>query len=46
LVDEALGQIKDKKYYEKYLKYDVSFLGVAFADREVKCKFSEIKGEF
>ncbi|MDR1819653.1 MAG: ATP-binding protein [Methanobrevibacter sp.] len=41
LVDEALGQIKDKKYYEKYLKYDVSFLGVAFADKEVKCKFSQ-----
>jgi len=43
LIDEALNQIKNKKYYEKYLKYNISFLGIAFADKEVKCKFNKMK---
>ncbi|MDR1819034.1 MAG: PD-(D/E)XK nuclease domain-containing protein [Methanobrevibacter sp.] len=43
IINEALNQIKNKKYYEKYLKYNIIFLGVAFADKEVKCKFNEMK---
>jgi hypothetical protein len=39
LVNMALDQIRNNKYYEKYLKYDLYFLGVAYADKEVKCKF-------
>ncbi|MDR2545107.1 MAG: ATP-binding protein [Methanobrevibacter sp.] len=39
LIDEALIQIKSKKYYEKYLKYNINFLGVAYANKKVKCKF-------
>ncbi|GAA5818458.1 MAG: ATPase AAA [Methanobrevibacter sp. CfCl-M3] len=39
LVIKALNQIMDSKYYEKYLNYDLIFLGIAFADKEVKCKF-------
>ncbi|GAA5818359.1 MAG: conserved hypothetical protein [Methanobrevibacter sp. CfCl-M3] len=42
LVGKALDQIKDNRYYEKYLNYDVYLLGVAFADREVKCEFKEL----
>jgi hypothetical protein len=43
LIDEALNQIKNKKYYEKYLKYNMNFLGIAFAEKKVKCKFYTIK---
>ncbi|MDR1818771.1 MAG: ATP-binding protein, partial [Methanobrevibacter sp.] len=41
LIDEALNQIKNKKYYEKYLKYNINFLGIAFAEKKVKCKFKK-----
>jgi hypothetical protein len=43
LIDEALNQIKNKKYYEKYLKYNMNFLGIAFAGKKVKCKFNEMR---
>jgi hypothetical protein len=46
LVDKALNQIKANRYYEKYLDHDLVFLGVAFADKEVKCEFSELNDEF
>jgi hypothetical protein len=46
LVDKALNQIKDNRYYEKYLNYNMYLLGVAFADREVKCEFKELDEEF
>ncbi|GAA5818459.1 MAG: AAA family ATPase [Methanobrevibacter sp. CfCl-M3] len=42
LVIKALNQIMDSKYYEKYLNYDLIFLGIAFADKEVKCKFKRL----
>ncbi|MDR3292083.1 MAG: ATP-binding protein [Methanobrevibacter sp.] len=41
LVDKALNQIKDNRYYEKYLKHHLYFLGIGYADKEVKCKFSK-----
>ena len=39
LVDEAIGQIKNKEYYSPYigLNYNIVLLGVAFGDRTVKC---------
>jgi hypothetical protein len=41
MIEEALNQIKDKKYYEKYSSNaDVSLLGIGFGDKkEIGCKF-------
>ncbi|WP_067092827.1 ATP-binding protein [Methanobrevibacter curvatus] len=36
MVDKAISQIMDKKYYLPYTDYNVIILGVAFGDREVK----------
>jgi urease accessory protein UreH len=42
LLDEAMKQIHDRKYYEKYADRKVILMGVAFADKEVKCKLEEL----
>jgi Holliday junction resolvase-like predicted endonuclease len=40
LLEEAIEQIKEKKYYEKYGSREVSLLAIAFGDnKEVACKF-------
>jgi Holliday junction resolvase-like predicted endonuclease len=40
LLKEAMEQIRDRKYYEKYTSTEVSLLGVAFgAEKEIGCKF-------
>ena len=40
MIEEALNQIKERKYYEKYEGNDVSLLGIAFGDKkEIGCKF-------
>jgi ribosomal protein S13 len=40
LLKEAMEQIKDKKYYEKYVSSDVSLLAVAFGNKkEIACKW-------
>jgi Holliday junction resolvase-like predicted endonuclease len=40
MIKEALEQIRDKKYYEKYIGNEVSLLGIAFGDnKEIACKF-------
>jgi hypothetical protein len=40
LVEQAIGQIKEKRYYEKYGKSDVSLLGIGFGKgKEIGCKF-------
>jgi hypothetical protein len=37
---EAIRQIKEKRYYEKYSSSDVSLLGIGFGkDKEIGCKF-------
>ncbi|KZX12505.1 putative AAA-ATPase [Methanobrevibacter curvatus] len=36
MVNKAVSQIKDEKYYLQYTDYNVVLLGVAFGDREVK----------
>jgi hypothetical protein len=42
MVEEALKQIKDKKYYEKYSGNEVSLLAVVFGDKkEIACRFGQ-----
>jgi Holliday junction resolvase-like predicted endonuclease len=38
LLNEAMNQIRDRKYYEKYADRKVILMGVAFAAKEVKCR--------
>jgi hypothetical protein len=42
LLDEAMTQICDRRYYEKYLDKKVALLGIAFARKELKCRMEEI----
>jgi hypothetical protein len=40
---EALAQIKDTKYYEKYPNNNPTFLGIAFGkNKEIVCKLENI----
>jgi hypothetical protein len=42
LLKEAMEQIKDRKYYEKYGGSEVSLLAIAFGDnKEIACKFEQ-----
>ncbi|MDR0485612.1 MAG: ATP-binding protein [Elusimicrobiota bacterium] len=43
LLKEAFKQIKDKKYYEKYLGKEIILLGIVFDGKNVKCKIKAIK---
>jgi hypothetical protein len=43
LLDGAMTQIRDRRYYEKYLDREVVLLGIAFAGKEIKCRIEEIK---
>ncbi|MDR3244137.1 MAG: PD-(D/E)XK nuclease domain-containing protein [Elusimicrobiota bacterium] len=50
LLNEAIKQIKDKKYYEAYLDKPITLLAIAFTagqnkDRltEIACKFEKIQ---
>jgi hypothetical protein len=43
LLKEAMKQIHNRKYYEKYADRKVILMGVAFAGKEVKCKLEELK---
>ncbi|GHS97178.1 ATPase AAA [Bacteroidia bacterium] len=38
LLDEAINQIKEKRYYERFKDQKVSFLAVAFAGKEIGCR--------
>jgi hypothetical protein len=43
MIKEALEQIRDKKYYEKYIGNEVSLLGIAFGkDKEIGCEFQGV----
>jgi hypothetical protein len=43
LVEEAIEQIKEKRYYEKYGKKDVSLLGIGFGKgKEIGCEFQDL----
>jgi hypothetical protein len=37
LLNESITQIRDRRYYEKYLNRGVKLLGVAFNGGEVGC---------
>ncbi|MDR3189204.1 MAG: ATP-binding protein [Prevotellaceae bacterium] len=41
LLDEAMKQIRDRRYYEAYLDRKVRLLAVAFTGKTVKCKLEE-----
>jgi hypothetical protein len=41
LLNEAMTQIRDRRYYEKYLDKKVLLLGLAFTGKEVKCRMEE-----
>jgi hypothetical protein len=43
LLNEALSQIRDRRYYEKYLDKKVIRLGIAFTGKEVKCGMEEVE---
>jgi hypothetical protein len=44
LVEQAIEQIKEKRYYEKYGKRDVSLRGIGFGNgKEIGCEFEELK---
>jgi hypothetical protein len=46
LVEQAIGQIKEKRYYEKYGSKDVSLLGIGFGkEKEIGCKFEGVYPE-
>ncbi|GHU72594.1 ATPase AAA [Bacteroidia bacterium] len=42
LLNEAMAQINDRKYYEKYLDHKVILMAVAFSGREVGCRIKEL----
>jgi hypothetical protein len=39
LLAEALAQIHDRRYYEKYAGNEVKLLGIAFTGEEIACRF-------
>jgi hypothetical protein len=41
MLEAALTQINDKKYYEAYLDKKIILLCIAFNGKEVKCKMTE-----
>jgi hypothetical protein len=42
LLNEAMTQIRDRQYYEKYSDRKVVLMAVAFAGKEVKCRMEEV----
>jgi hypothetical protein len=43
MLEKALGQIEDKKYYEKYLDKKIIAIAVAFAGKQLRTKITTIK---
>jgi hypothetical protein len=42
LLDEAMTQIRDRRYYERYLDKKVVLRGVAFTGKETACRIETI----
>jgi hypothetical protein len=38
LLDQAIAQIREKRYYEQFLDRKVILLGIAFSGKEVGCR--------
>ncbi|GHT49903.1 hypothetical protein FACS189440_16390 [Bacteroidia bacterium] len=45
LLNEAITQINDRKYYEKYLHHKVILMAVAFSGREAGCRMMELTND-
>jgi hypothetical protein len=43
LLNEALKQIREKKYYEAYMDKPVILFAIAFTGKDIKCKFERLK---
>ncbi|MDR2557073.1 MAG: ATP-binding protein [Bacteroidales bacterium] len=43
MLSAAMKQIKDRRYYEKYLNKKVLLMGVAFTGKDVACRIEELK---
>jgi hypothetical protein len=43
LLNEAMKQINDRQYYEKYSGRKIILMAVAFSGREVRCKLAELE---
>ena len=45
LLDDALHQIKERRYYERFAgnNHRVAFLAIAFAGKDIACRMEEIK---
>jgi hypothetical protein len=39
---EAINQIRDKKYHEKYINNNPTLLAIAFNNKEIACKFNNV----
>jgi hypothetical protein len=42
LLDEAMMQIRDRRYYEAYLDRRVMLLAIAFTGKDVKCRMEKV----
>jgi Holliday junction resolvase-like predicted endonuclease len=43
MIEDALAQIRDRKYFEKYIGNDVSLLAIAFGNKkEIACRFEKL----
>jgi len=42
IINKAMNQIHEKKYYQPYLDKNIILLAIAVKDREVKCKFQHL----
>jgi hypothetical protein len=42
LLNEAMKQIRNRRYYEKYLHRKIRLMGVAFSGKEVACRIENI----
>jgi Holliday junction resolvase-like predicted endonuclease len=43
MIEDALAQIRDRKYFEKYIGNDVHLLAIAFGDKkEIACRFEKL----
>jgi hypothetical protein len=42
LLQEAMNQIKEKQYYDRYDGYKITLIAVAFTRKEIECKFETI----
>jgi hypothetical protein len=42
LLNEAMTQINDRRYYEKYLDKKVLLMAVAFAEKDLQCRMQPL----